>query len=332
MIRTIKKYLKLIEIVLKHGRWKHSGENFNQRRRESLIELQDFVPHLYKKPGNFKNIFYHLSFGEVRARPSKAVFEIPLQNCRTPLSDGTTLPFRKNAIARNLVAQLAFLKKSLPTAGGHLTANKLSYIRIAKSASTSMCKAMLEKVYPALKQKTISEQQVNYLADANLIAQATNSNNHTYFTIVRNPLVRLVSVYRGFFENNSPGFIYRDYLFGVLPQHLSFSDFVNRVICIPDRLKDQHLKPQYCFLEYYEKKNITVKIFKLEDTEKINPFLNQNNLQLPHLNKSAERYDYRLYFTTNLLKVACEVYQKDIERFGYKAEVEALKGYIKTVH
>lgn len=195
-----------------------------------------------------------------------------------------------------------------------------------------MSKGMLEKIYPALKQKAINEKQINYLTDVNLRVQASNSTSHTYFTIVRNPLSRLVSVYRGFFEGNSKNFIYRDYLFGVLPQNLSFSDFVDRLTCIPDRLKDQHLKPQHRFLEYYEGKKKIIKIFKLEDSEKVNQFLDQNNLQLPHLNKNLGNYDYRSYFNTKSLNAACKLYQADIERFGYKTEAEELKEYIKAVH
>ena len=220
------------------------------------------------------------------------------------------------------------IKKSIQKTGGHLTASNTSYIRIPKSASTSVSKAMLEKIYPVLKQSAINEKQINYLTDVNLHVLGTQSANHTYFTIVRNPFSRLVSVYRSFFENNSQDYIYRDYLFGILPPHLSFFDFVDRIAHIPDRLKDQHIKPQNCFLEYYEKKKIEVKVLKLEDSEKLNQFLSQNSLQLAHVNKSAETYDYRAYYNANTLSKVYELYKMDFERFGYQQEYKKVADYL----
>lgn len=279
---------------MKHGRWLHSGENFNTIRNEGLKELEGFVP--AKINGKIE-----------------------------PNS-----PFPGNAFIRNLVSQFSFLKRSFQNKGGHLLASDLGYIRIPKSASTSLGKGMLEKIYPALRQKTIDEKQINYLMDKNLQLNATTSNR-TYFTIVRNPFSRLVSVYRSYFENNSVNYIYRDYLFGILPQKLSFDDFVNRVACIPDRLKDQHLKPQYHFIEYYKNRGIGVKVFKLEEPEKIDQFLGENDLQLLHLNKAADRYTYQSYFSVNSFKLALEIYQSDIDRFDYKTDVESLKIFLKTV-
>lgn len=291
MIHCIKKYFKLIWLVLKYGRWVHSEGDFNRSRSNSLIDLQDFVP----------------AGRSIKQRGHS-----------------------KNTLVRNLVSQVAFFKKSLKKTGGHLTAGTLSYIRIPKSASTSMSKAMLEKMYPTLKQNEINDEQINYLTDVNLHVIGTQSVNHTYFTIVRNPFSRLVSVHRSFIEKSSQDYIYRDYLFGILPQHLSFSDFVNRIANIPDRVKDQHIKPQNCFLEYYEKNKIEVKVFKLEDSKKLNQFLSQNSLQLAHLNKSEEPYDYRSYYNANTLSKVNELYKIDIERFGYQQEYKNVADYLRT--
>lgn len=235
----------------------------------------------------------------------------------------------KNTIVRNLVAQLAFLKSSLKIKGGHLTTNFLSYIRIPKSASTSMNKEMLEKMYPALKQKPITEKQINFLTDANLEDSIENSS--TLFTIVRNPFSRLVSVYRDFFENKNND-IYSDYLFGVLQKNISFSEFVDRIVNIPDPLKDQHIRPQHTYLKYYEKKNMNIQVFNLEDPEKLNQFLSQHGMKLSHLNKSAEHYDYRSYYNVDTLSKVSELYSIDIDRFGYKTAMEDLLSSVKTVH
>jgi len=229
------------------------------------------------------------------------------------------------------IAQAAFLKSSFRTKGGHLhaTSVKLSYIRIPKSASTSMSMAMLEKIYPTLNQKKLSEKQINFLTDVNLLPGVSEINDqNTYFTIVRNPFRRLVSVYRDFFESKTPSFIYSDYLFGVLEQHLSFDEFVDRIIRIPDRLKDQHLKPQCLFLRYYEHKNISVKIFKLEEPDQLNSFLSSYHVQLPHLNKSNANYDYQNYYSPSLLQRVYTLYQNDIEKLGYEDEYKRMTDYL----
>jgi hypothetical protein len=105
-----------------------------------------------------------------------------------------------------------------------------------------------------------------------------------------------------------------------LPQSLTFSEFVDRISRIPDRLKDQHIKPQHLFLQYYEKQNISVKVFKLEDPENLNVFLKEYALQLHHLNKSQVGNDYRQYYTPTLLKKVSALYQSDLEKFGYSME------------
>jgi hypothetical protein len=181
-------------------------------------------------------------------------------------------------------------------------------------------------MYPTLTQKTITETQLNFLTDLNL--QTESSNPSVFFTIVRNPFTRLVSVYRDLFENKGH-YIYRDYLFGILPQQISFSEFVERLSRIPDRLKDQHLKPQHAFLKYYEQKSLEVKVFKLEEPEPLNQFLNQRDLSLPHINKSTAPYDS--YYDLNTFNLVREVYKGDINRFAYKMEEKALLEHLKTV-
>lgn len=276
MSGTIPQYFQLLRLVIQHGKFRHSGENFNQTRQQSLKELQEFIP----------SIDSH------------------------KLNSSTT---------NSIIAQAAFIKNSFQQKGSHLSAGQLSYIRIPKSASTSMSAALLEKIYPTLSQYKLDEVQINFLTDVNLQVHLEDVSK-TYFTIVRNPFGRLVSVYRDFFENKGSHFIYRDYLFGILPQSLTFSEFVNRISCIPDRLKDQHIKPQHLFLQYYEKQNISVKVFKLEDPEQLNAFLKEHALQLPHLNKSQRGYDYRQYYTPALLKKVSTLYQSDLEKFGYSLE------------
>jgi hypothetical protein len=278
-------YLKLSWLILRHGRLSHSGEDFNKNRIEGLKELQDFIP---KAVNAWKN--------------------------------GTS----QRGIIRNIIAQAAFVKNSFKPQRGHLTVQGLNYIRIPKSASTSMSKEFLEKKYAALRHRTVTEKQLNFLTDLNL---ETEINAQPYFTIVRNPFARLVSVYRDFFENPAH-YIYRDYLFGILTQEITFPTFVDRISRIPDRLKDQHLKPQHLFLKFYQQKNVDVKVFKLEEPESLNNFLHGYEMKLQHVNTSGS-YDYTSYYDRHTLKKAFEIYQDDVKGFGYENEYKMLTESLK---
>jgi hypothetical protein len=289
----LKKYLRLAAQILRNGTLRHSGQNFNSTRAESLENLQEFISH-------------------------KSLLQPKIKSVH-----------QKKSSLRNLIAQAAFIKASFRKKGGHLLVQNVGYIRIPKSANTSVSYAMLVKKYPALKERCPDETQINFLADVNL-QSVSETGVGNFFTVVRNPFARLVSVYRDFFETNRTGFIYADYLFGILPQTISFADFVNRISQIPDRMKDQHFKPQHLFVEPYENKGITVKIIQLETPETLESFLQEHGMELTHRNKSPEAYDYTQYYNLFLLRQVFEMYQIDIQKFGYIQLYEFLKVHVKT--
>jgi hypothetical protein len=237
------------------------------------------------------------------------------------------------SILNNYIIQTAFLKKSLRLTGGHLSMpnNSLSYIRIPKSANTSLSFAFLEKIYPTLASHELTDEQINYVTDRNLSYEVNKKNSSDiYFTVVRNPFIRIVSVYRDFFEGNHQDFIYQDYLFGVINKHFSFDEFLNRVAKIPDFLKDQHLRPQHLFLKYYQIRNSKIHVFKLEDKESIQQFLKPYGIHVPHRNRSTS-YDVASYYTFKSLQLVNVIYKKDIELFGYTNQYqELLKHVVKS--
>lgn len=239
-----------------------------------------------------------------------------------------TNPAEKSS-GNNLLAQAAFIKSAFKKKGGHLCAQNLCYIRIPKAANTSIGYEMLVKKYPDLKDKKVDETQINFLSDVNLCA-VEDAETETFFTVVRNPFARLVSVYRDFFETSGEKFIYQDYLFGILAQKISFTEFVNRINRIPDPLKDQHIKPQYLFIEPYERKGIEVKIFRLEEKQSLGSFLNDQGMELTHRNKSREPYDYAQYYNNVLIRQVYNIYKKDIETFGYREAYGNLKERFKA--
>lgn len=285
----MKKYLQLAAQIIRHGSLRSHGRDFQKSRMQSLEHLQEFVP----------------PRGAVKA--------------------GNSQP----KTANNLIGQLAFIRNAFNTKGGHLSVPGLSYVRIPKSANTSISYAMLTKKYPLLAEQNPDETQINFLTDVNLQTVA-EAGSETLFTVVRNPFARLVSVYRDFFEHAGSDFLYADYLFGILKPELSFAEFVSKISRIPDRLKDQHFRPQQLFVRPYEQHGKTVVALKLEEPETIDQFLRKHTMTLVHRNKSRDAYRYEHYYTPELLEQVFALYRSDIEKFGYQAHYEVLKASLRS--
>jgi hypothetical protein len=262
------------------------GVDFGRRRWEALEGLEDFIP---------------------AWAPRRAKRQVRLS---------------AGAWITGLAGQLAFLKESLKPRGGHLTAhdNSLAYVRIPRAASTSLLYAMLTAHYPLLANFSLTAEQINFLADANLEVNMPD-RKAAYFTVVRNPFSRLVSVYRQFFERPSASFLYEDYLFGILKKEISFGEFVRTVATIPPALMDQHIRPQYRFLSFYDKNKIDVNILKLEEQDRLRHFLAGHRLQMHGLNRSDQVYDYRDYYDGGLLEVVRKIYSEDFTRLGYSEDL-----------
>lgn len=285
------KHVRLLALVLRSGRIRPRGVDFSKRRRKALETLMTFVP---------------------AERPTPRERQVRLV---------------RNSWLAGLAGQVAFLMRSLKPRGGHLAAarEKLCYIRIPRAASTSLSYAMLAARYPALRGISVTAEQINSLTDVNLeVNIAEDVGKTTFFTVVRNPFSRLVSVYREFFERPSQYFLYEDYLFGILKKGFSFREFVKTLEKIPSRFMDQHIRPQQRFLSFYQEKNIDVRIFKLEDREPLGDFLASHGLGLETLNQSEVAYDYRDYYDSEILRIAGKIYLSDLLLFGYQHEYEIL--------
>ncbi|QOI97525.1 MAG: sulfotransferase family 2 domain-containing protein [Flammeovirgaceae bacterium] len=271
--------LSLLTVIAKHGSFKTPATDFAFLQKSQLAGFEKFLP-------------------------NQSLPEKPLPH--------------KNLIVHQFKSTGAHLKSSLRQQGGHLVApeKKLFYVRIPKAANTSCSFALLKINFPDLP-KTITSTQVNLITDCWLEDKVGPAlKTLTGFTVVRHPLHRLVSVYRDFFERNDSDFIYNDYLFGILPKSLSFDEFVYRISKIPDRLKDQHFRPQRQFVASYLKRKIPVKIFKLEKPEALQKFLSAYGLEFPHLNQTPP-YDYRVYYSGSTLKIARNMYASDFALFNY---------------
>lgn len=286
-MQKILRLIRLVRFIIRKGKYHGTGVDHAQERRDALKDVLEFCPARW------------VGMRMMSAAPKRTYH---------------------HSFVKTIVAELAFLGSRLRSEGGHLSVPRLNlnYVRIPKAASTAMSSAVLHARYPGLKVYSLSAKKINYLADANLQTTITDENmKATFFTLVRNPFARIVSVYREYFEGKPEDFIYEDYLFGIFRHAVSFAEFVRTLHLIPDLLKDQHVKPQHLFLEYYHRKNIQVKIFSLEQPAAWKDFLAAYSLRVEVIHASAIPYDYRLYFDKETLEIARDIYHDDVALFGY---------------
>ena len=279
-------FIRFLDLIRQQGKFRSkNGFDFNRDRLERLVPLRRYCP-----------VDDHSEHG-IKTR------------------------IVKNPYLRPWVADAAYIKQAIKPKGGHLTVVPLGicYIRIPRAASTSISYSMLGANFPELKNDSPSVEQINALTDVHLRRRLTdNEKQMVFFTAVRNPFERIVSVYREFFEQKRGHFIYEDYLFGILRRNLSFKEFAERVKLIPDVLKDQHLKPQHHFLRFYEQNKLAVRILKLEQPEILKDFLHESGLNFDTLNQSDTPYDYRQYYDPDTVRAVKSIYAGDVTRFGYE--------------
>jgi hypothetical protein len=293
----------LFYMIVRFGKFRHSGKDFNKERNESLATLQAFVP-----------------------RSGSPL--IPLHW----LNPVKTL-FMKNLYLRSFITQASIAKESVTPHGGHLHAPflNISYIRIPKAASTSISYSMLKVIYPGLNTIPLDPREINFLTDANIRRSLSSfDSNDIFFTVVRNPFARIVSVYRDYISNSLTENVFEDYLFGILSTGLSFKDFVKRIDGIPDLLKEPHIKPQHHFIDYYKKKNPNVVILKLEKPDEVNSFLAIYSLEMPVLNASKDDYNYRDFYDPETFEMVARMYRTDVKMFRYEQESLALREYLEN--
>jgi len=76
----------------------------------------------------------------------------------------------------------------------------------------------------------------------------TDVDSFFVFTFVRNPLERIVSLYRNKFLDHEKvsryGFVYTNYLGGLIHRDDSFTTFCRKISQIPDNLAERHFKSQ----------------------------------------------------------------------------------------
>jgi hypothetical protein len=279
-------------------------------------------------------ILYVVLHGKMFGRPVNfnAIEDEHLNGLPIPRQDATIYKKIRTKLALNaltgpLVSNLVYLKH-LQLQNKNLffvDALQLGYLRILKSASTSMLRALLPLIDNKLQDHILTDKQVDLLASHYSNAEISRKHNgYHLFTIVRNPFQRLVSVYLDLFNPENLHFGYKVYLFGIFKRDMSFQDFVKVISIIPDKLRSGHLASQISVIEECGglKK---IKCYRIDkDRELLETFLKSQGLKINHSNKYKAHYDYRTYYDGKTAEAVYKLYHKDVIVFDYEKEFESL--------
>jgi hypothetical protein len=206
-----------------------------------------------------------------------------------------------------------------------VSSQKLVYVRILKSASTSVLSELLPLIDKNLKNMRLTNEQIDVLAAQYATRKLhAHEHNYNYFAVIRNPFSRLVSVYLDLFDSTAPDFAYSEFLFGILNKNMSFEEFVKVLAKVPDSLKGPHFSPQSFIISNTGIEN-KITCFRLEkDEEALATFLKQYGIAIPHLNRQEKGYDYRIFYTGELADLAYNIYKEDVQKFGYEQDYQSL--------
>lgn len=202
---------------------------------------------------------------------------------------------------------------------------QLVYVRILKCASTSFLKEFLPSLDPALEGQPLSDEQVDALAFHYLKKKLSErESTYTKLALVRNPFHRLVSVYLDLFDPRATHFSYEAYWFGILRKEMTFGDFVKTIAAVPEYLRGPHFASQHYIISTAAGRDVTwYRIDK--DTQQLDDFLRKFSIALPHRNRREVSYDYRTYYTPEILAQAWPLCCSDVHHFGYHEEYAALQ-------
>ncbi|MEN8805742.1 MAG: sulfotransferase family 2 domain-containing protein [Wenyingzhuangia sp.] len=158
-----------------------------------------------------------------------------------------------------------------------------------------------------------------------------NSNSYKYYSIVRNPWSRMLSVYT-YWKQMTPNHKY--YRFDkeackvIQDNDMSFKEFIVKLLepkvyfhIVGDPNKEMvHLRSQYSFFTVGGQYKMDF-VGRMENLQEDFDFICEDigipRQELPHVNKSSHK-QYTEYYDDETIDVISKVYKDDIERFNYK--------------
>ena len=203
--------------------------------------------------------------------------------------------------------------------------NKLIYIENAKVGCSTIKAAM----FPGLKSQGMDiHEYLRPLARYNLKGM---DKDYTVFTVVRNPLDRIVSCFTDKVKRSAEDkgeksifdlFFYKLVFFifsgkKYRGENTTFEDFVYIISRVPDWISDRHFRSQSSSLCSED-----IVVLKLETLESdCDKMLEKNNIHISNvsINKSSVNTDWRFFFKDEkTLNLAIKRYAKDFQNFQYE--------------
>ncbi len=147
------------------------------------------------------------------------------------------------------------------------------------------------------------------------VFKLVNVGDYYLFTVVRNPFTRLVSCYKNKIIRGE--WLYGRYLFGSLiyglRKDISFENFVDKILVIPDSSADIHFRSQSSIID---KTSSFVDVLRFENIE--NDFdhirVKFNLAKLPKKNKSVSQ-EWLDFYTPELATKVYERFKTDFTRW-----------------
>lgn len=204
---------------------------------------------------------------------------------------------------------------------------KCAFLVIPKNACTSI-KITIGKTYGI---KLDYALEIDRHLKNNLYSILENPERYFKFAFVRNPYTRLVSCYNYWI---SKSYLYDEYILHI-PKNITFTEFVKKIVRIPDFLADKHFVSQYSIL-YQHQKLLVDYVGKIENIEQdwlmvaerfgFEHSIIRENISTPRESKR----DYRLYYTQELADMVYQRYQNDFELLGYQSAHQELLEFLKN--
>lgn len=286
------KFLRFLYLIIREGSLQHTPFNFEEERRKVLNQLPQ---------SKSIELFSYKKIIKLKVRQSKIAYSL-LAN----------LSYLRHARKMNVMLFVSAQKQ-------------LIYIRILKSASTSLLKEFLPIIDTKLDGYSLSNEQIDALA-FNYVKrkQSPIDDHYQLFSLVRNPFHRIVSVYLDLFNPLSTYFTYESYWFGILNRSMSFREFINIISQVPDSLKGPHFASQCYILSNTTELN-HISCFRIDkDQESLHQFLTTYGIHLSHQNKKESTYNFMTFYDLEVLNKVYKMYKQDVIQFEYQFEYNQL--------